>query len=238
MSAVRTLRAGAGGDFVPELQEILTLSRVREDSHCLQADVRRVASYYLKEWAGVEPLAGDPKPRYRCTAPQAEAHCLQEYAHKHKSPDAGAWLSRLFAQARKDWRGKARQRADLTAGSIHHAQRARQVPPSRSDAGPLQGGPVLSVALGWSPAPLFGDGNPASQLRASTPGPKLPAMKAKSAATSSGRRKSATRQPARKGKLRKTPGVGSLTRKSELIKDAAGFTGTRGDGRSATSGIP
>lgn len=63
MEAVRTLREKAHGDFMPELQEILTLSRVREDSHCMQADIRRVASYYLKEWAGVAPLAGDPPPR-------------------------------------------------------------------------------------------------------------------------------------------------------------------------------
>lgn len=63
MVAVRTLRTQSNGDFTPELQEILTLSRVREDSHAMQADVRRVASYYLKEWAGVQPLAGDPQPR-------------------------------------------------------------------------------------------------------------------------------------------------------------------------------
>lgn len=63
MQAVRTMRDRAGGDFTGELGEILTLSRVREDSHCMQMDVRRVASYYMKEWAALEPLPGDPKPR-------------------------------------------------------------------------------------------------------------------------------------------------------------------------------
>ena len=29
----------------------------------MQQDVRRVASYYLKTWVGVEPLPGDPPPR-------------------------------------------------------------------------------------------------------------------------------------------------------------------------------
>jgi hypothetical protein len=63
MTAARVLREKAGADFVPELAEILDLSRVRTDSHCMQQDVRRVASYYMKEWAGVEPLPGDPPPR-------------------------------------------------------------------------------------------------------------------------------------------------------------------------------
>lgn len=63
MVAVRTLRERAGGDFTPELKTILELSRVRSDSRCLRADVCRVASFYLKEWTGLEPLPGDPKPR-------------------------------------------------------------------------------------------------------------------------------------------------------------------------------
>ena len=63
MDAVRALREFNGGDFTPELQEILTLSRVRTDSHAMQADIRRVSSFYLHEWAGVAPLAGDPPPR-------------------------------------------------------------------------------------------------------------------------------------------------------------------------------
>jgi hypothetical protein len=61
--AIEALRTKAGGDFTPELQEILTLARVRTDSHCMRSDVVRVASYYLHEWAGVEPLPTDPKPR-------------------------------------------------------------------------------------------------------------------------------------------------------------------------------
>lgn len=61
MVATRALREEA--DFVPELSEILQLSRVRTDSHVMQQDVRRVSSYYMQEWAGVEPLPGDPPPR-------------------------------------------------------------------------------------------------------------------------------------------------------------------------------
>lgn len=63
MEAVRTLREKAGGDFTPQLAEVLELSRVRPDSYVLRSDVLRVASYYLHEWAGVEPLPTDPKPR-------------------------------------------------------------------------------------------------------------------------------------------------------------------------------
>lgn len=62
MTAARALREKAGGDFIPELREMLELSRVRTDSRAMQHDVRRVASYYLKTWAGVEPLPGDPPP--------------------------------------------------------------------------------------------------------------------------------------------------------------------------------
>jgi hypothetical protein len=60
---VRTLRAEGNGDFTPELKTILELSRVRKDSHAMQADVCRVASFYMQEWAGVAPMPGDPKPR-------------------------------------------------------------------------------------------------------------------------------------------------------------------------------
>ncbi|MGC4071615.1 MAG: hypothetical protein QM760_03725 [Nibricoccus sp.] len=63
MEAVRALRERGGGDFTAELQEILTLSRVRTDSHVMQADIRRVASYYLNLWANIAPLPGDPPPR-------------------------------------------------------------------------------------------------------------------------------------------------------------------------------
>lgn len=63
MEAVRTLRDKCGGDFTPELKTILELSRVRTDSSVMQASVRRVASYYLHKWAGIEPLPTDPPPR-------------------------------------------------------------------------------------------------------------------------------------------------------------------------------
>lgn len=63
MCAVRALRDKAGGDFTPELQTILELSRIRTDSQVMRADVCRVASYYLHQWAGIAPLPTDPKPR-------------------------------------------------------------------------------------------------------------------------------------------------------------------------------
>lgn len=63
MTAVRALREKGGGDFTPELGEILELSRVREDSQVMRSDVRRVASYYMHEWAGLEPLTSNPKPK-------------------------------------------------------------------------------------------------------------------------------------------------------------------------------
>lgn len=63
ISAARTLREACGGDFVPELREILELSRVRTDSQVLQQDVRRIASDYANQWAGIAPLPGDPPPK-------------------------------------------------------------------------------------------------------------------------------------------------------------------------------
>ena len=63
MAAARALREKCGGDFIPELYEILKLSRVRDDSYVMRNDIRRVASYYAKEWAGLEPLPGDPPPK-------------------------------------------------------------------------------------------------------------------------------------------------------------------------------
>lgn len=63
MTAARALKEKVAADFTPELGEILELSRVRIDSHVMQQDVRRVASHYMKSWAGVEPLPGDPPPR-------------------------------------------------------------------------------------------------------------------------------------------------------------------------------
>lgn len=63
MSATRKLRETSGGDFTPELQAILELSRERPDSVALRRDVCRVASYYLHQWAGIAPLPTDPPPR-------------------------------------------------------------------------------------------------------------------------------------------------------------------------------
>jgi len=62
MVAVRSLRQTSGGDFTPELREILELARVRPDSHAMRGDVLRVASYYMHEWTGLAPLPTDPKP--------------------------------------------------------------------------------------------------------------------------------------------------------------------------------
>ena len=63
MQAVRALREKSGGDFTPELGEILALSRMRPKTALLQDSVRGVASQALKEWANVDPLPGDPPPR-------------------------------------------------------------------------------------------------------------------------------------------------------------------------------
>lgn len=63
MAAARHLRREAGGDFTGELRAILVLARRRPDSQVLRGDVVRVASFYLHEWAGDEPLPSDPPPR-------------------------------------------------------------------------------------------------------------------------------------------------------------------------------
>lgn len=63
MEAARQLRDKCNGDFTTELKPILELSRIRTDSYVMRADVCRVASYYLHQWAGIAPLPTDPKPR-------------------------------------------------------------------------------------------------------------------------------------------------------------------------------
>lgn len=63
IDAAGTLRAKCDGDLTPELKTILELSRIRPDSHAMRMDVCRVASYYLQQWAGIQPLPTDPKPR-------------------------------------------------------------------------------------------------------------------------------------------------------------------------------
>lgn len=63
MAAVRFLRENADGDFTAELRQILELSRARPESIAMRQDVCRVASYYLHQWAGIEPLPTDPNPR-------------------------------------------------------------------------------------------------------------------------------------------------------------------------------
>jgi hypothetical protein len=59
IGAVKSLRQNGSEDFVPELQEILELSRIRTESITMQSNVRRVASHYLRLWAGIESLPGD-----------------------------------------------------------------------------------------------------------------------------------------------------------------------------------
>lgn len=61
-AAAHHLRA-AGGDFAPQLQAILELSRLREDSLVLTSDVRRVASDWLLQWNGTPAQPDDPPPR-------------------------------------------------------------------------------------------------------------------------------------------------------------------------------
>ena len=63
LPAVRALRQTSGGDFTPELGEILKLSRMRPETFVFTEFVRRNASQAMKEWAGVEPQPGDlPAP--------------------------------------------------------------------------------------------------------------------------------------------------------------------------------
>lgn len=59
IGTVKALRENGSGDFLPELRQILDLSRVRTDIVTMQSDVRRVASHYLHLWAGVALLPGD-----------------------------------------------------------------------------------------------------------------------------------------------------------------------------------
>ncbi|MBK8001870.1 MAG: hypothetical protein IPK15_25005 [Verrucomicrobia bacterium] len=61
--AAKSLREKCGADLTPELKTILELSRVRPESTCMRRDICRVASYYLHQWAGIEPLPSDPKPK-------------------------------------------------------------------------------------------------------------------------------------------------------------------------------
>lgn len=61
--AAKNLREKCGADLTPELKTILELSRARPESHCMRQDICRVASYYLHQWAGIEPLPTDPKPK-------------------------------------------------------------------------------------------------------------------------------------------------------------------------------
>jgi hypothetical protein len=63
MAAVRTLREKCGADFTLELREILELSRVRTDSQVMRGDVLRVASFFMHEWTGLQPLPTDPPPK-------------------------------------------------------------------------------------------------------------------------------------------------------------------------------
>lgn len=59
MTAVRALREKSGGNFTPELGEILVQSRVRPTNVLFQESVREVASRAMKQWANQDPLPGD-----------------------------------------------------------------------------------------------------------------------------------------------------------------------------------
>ncbi len=61
--------------------------------------------------------------------------------------------------------------------------------------------------------------------------------KRKATSQSQTKAKPAVKRPVRKVKLKKTPGARPLERESDLIEEE-GYTGDRGDARSATSGIP
>ena len=60
IDAARSLRRSSSGDFVPDLVAILNQSRLRTENEAIQQEIRRVASHFAKEWAGIEPLKGDP----------------------------------------------------------------------------------------------------------------------------------------------------------------------------------
>lgn len=63
IEAIRAFRKTGADEGTSELRTILELSRVRPDSIAMRSDVCRVASHYMKEWAGLEPLPTDPRPR-------------------------------------------------------------------------------------------------------------------------------------------------------------------------------
>jgi hypothetical protein len=67
MAVIRLLRDPANGgtaeDFIPQLGDILTLSRKRPEIHAMRQDILRVASYHAHQWAGIPPLPDDPAPR-------------------------------------------------------------------------------------------------------------------------------------------------------------------------------
>jgi hypothetical protein len=63
MEATRALQGKEGIDFVPQLKEIIEPARKHDKSHVLRMDIVRVASYYLQQWGGIEPLPSDPPPR-------------------------------------------------------------------------------------------------------------------------------------------------------------------------------
>lgn len=63
LDAVRSLRESGAAESDEELARILELARRRPDSTAMRMDVVRVASYWLHQWTGVEPLPSDPPPR-------------------------------------------------------------------------------------------------------------------------------------------------------------------------------
>jgi hypothetical protein len=63
MVATRALQGTAGVDFVPQLEAIIEPARTHQHNHVVRIDVVRVASYYLQQWGGIEPLPTDPPPR-------------------------------------------------------------------------------------------------------------------------------------------------------------------------------
>ena len=62
IDAANHLRQHCDADFSAELKRILELSRVRSDSRAMRQDVCRVASNYMQQWTGLEPLPTDSEP--------------------------------------------------------------------------------------------------------------------------------------------------------------------------------
>jgi hypothetical protein len=63
MVAAEALQGAPDISYVAELQEIATAARAGQDDFNIRMTIVRVASFYLQQWANIEPLPSDPPPR-------------------------------------------------------------------------------------------------------------------------------------------------------------------------------